>query len=75
MPLIWPGGWWRLSDIIEYEIVSTKSILRTSALYHEDILKAIIEKKRGKAIHLLEEHLLAVKNRLQIFIDQEKANG
>ena len=43
--------------------------------YHEDILKAIIEKNRGKAIHLLEEHLLEVRNRLQIFIDQEKVNS
>ena len=42
--------------------------------YHEDILKAIIEKDRDKAIHLLEEHLVEVRNRLQIFIDQEKVN-
>ena len=39
MLLPWDGGWWRLGDIVEYEIVSTMSILKTAALYKEDILK------------------------------------
>ncbi|HID39442.1 MAG TPA: hypothetical protein EYP36_07995 [Calditrichaeota bacterium] len=38
MPDPWPGGWWRLGDIVQYEIESTKSILKTSALYHDEIL-------------------------------------
>ena len=39
MPLPWKGGWWRLGDIVEYEVVSMRSILKTAALYHDKILK------------------------------------
>jgi len=39
MPLPWPGGWWRLTDIIEYEVVSTMSIIKTASLYRQDILE------------------------------------
>lgn len=35
----WPGGWWRLGDIVDYEISSTKSFIRTSFLHNKDILK------------------------------------
>lgn len=53
MPLPWPGGWWKLSDIVQYEIVSTKSVLQTSAIHRIDILKfrndlCKAEVKRGK---------------------------
>jgi hypothetical protein len=34
----WPGGWWKLSDIVQYEIVSTFSLLKTSSLNREEIL-------------------------------------
>jgi len=39
MPDPWPGGWWRLSDIVKYEIVSTNSILKTAAANREEILE------------------------------------
>ncbi len=34
----WEGGWWRLGDIVQYEISSTSSIIKTASLYREDIL-------------------------------------
>ncbi len=39
MPLPWPGGWWRLSDIVQYEVVSTMSMIRTAARHRQDILQ------------------------------------
>ena len=39
MPEPWPGGWWRLSDLIAYEKTSTYSIIKTAAEHKEDILK------------------------------------
>ncbi|HLP59993.1 MAG TPA: M14 metallopeptidase family protein [Candidatus Deferrimicrobium sp.] len=38
MPLPWPGGWWRLGDLVQYEITSTMSILETASHYRKDIL-------------------------------------
>ncbi|MBW1802800.1 MAG: FadR family transcriptional regulator, partial [Deltaproteobacteria bacterium] len=40
--------------------------------YHEEILKAIVEKNHGKAMDLLEEHFLDVKNRLLSLKKREK---
>lgn len=39
MPDPWPGGWWRLSDIVEYEKVNSISYLRTSAIHRKEILE------------------------------------
>ncbi|MCK4880385.1 MAG: hypothetical protein KAS82_06990, partial [Bacteroidales bacterium] len=38
MLLPWEGGWWRLGDIVQYELSSTTSIIKTASLYREDIL-------------------------------------
>jgi hypothetical protein len=38
MPAPWPGGWWRLGDIVQYEIESTASILNTASLFKDRIL-------------------------------------
>ncbi len=34
----WPGGWWRLRDIVDYELVLSKSLLKTAWLHKEDFL-------------------------------------
>ncbi len=39
MPLPWPGGWWRLGDIVEYEVESTTSMLKTASLHRREILQ------------------------------------
>ena len=39
MPLPWPGGEWKLSDIIQYEISSTLSIMKTAYTFKEEILR------------------------------------
>lgn len=56
MLLPWEGGWWRLGDIVEYEIVSTMSILKTASLHREailefrnDICRDMVELGRSKA--------------------------
>jgi hypothetical protein len=34
----WPGGWWRLRDLVDYELALSKSALRTAALHKEEFL-------------------------------------
>ncbi|TDI14098.1 MAG: hypothetical protein E2P04_01545, partial [Acidobacteria bacterium] len=35
----WPGGWWHLRDIVDYQIISNGSLLETAARYREDLLR------------------------------------
>ncbi len=37
-PSPWPGGWWRLRDIIDYELIATRSLLESSSRYREELL-------------------------------------
>ena len=39
MPEPWPGGWWRLGDIVDYEKASTWSIIKTASAHKEEILR------------------------------------
>jgi hypothetical protein len=34
----WMGGWWRLRDLVEYELVLSKSLVKTAYLHKEDLL-------------------------------------
>jgi hypothetical protein len=38
MPAPWPGGWWRLADIVAYELSSSRSLLRTAAEHKDELL-------------------------------------
>lgn len=31
----WPGGWWRLRDIVEYELIIAQSLFTLAARYHD----------------------------------------
>ena len=38
-PSPWTGGWWRLRDIVEYELVATWAFTETLAQYREEFLE------------------------------------
>ena len=37
-PNPWPGGWWRLRDIVDYELELSFSLIKTASLHKEDFL-------------------------------------
>jgi len=37
-PTPWEGGWWRLRDIIDYEMIATWALVETSAEYRHEFL-------------------------------------
>lgn len=37
-PAPWRGGWWRLRDIVDYELDLTYSLLKVAALFKEELL-------------------------------------
>ncbi|HVP14371.1 MAG TPA: M14 metallopeptidase family protein, partial [Terriglobales bacterium] len=45
-PHPWPGGWWRLRDIVDYELIASNSLLETCSRYRADILRACLDMAR-----------------------------
>ncbi|MFB0566025.1 MAG: M14 metallopeptidase family protein [Candidatus Aminicenantaceae bacterium] len=37
-PEPWPGGWWRLGDLVNYELVLSLSLIKAASLHKEDFL-------------------------------------
>ncbi|UCD00284.1 MAG: hypothetical protein JSW66_10455 [Phycisphaerales bacterium] len=48
-PEPWPGGWWRLRDIVEYEKIACMSLFTLAARYH-DLVKSNTVKQARDAI-------------------------
>lgn len=51
-PNPWPGGWWRVRDMIEQQLVASKAVLHLAAQYRETVLrnaaqKALRQTQRG----------------------------
>jgi len=44
----WKGGWWRLRDIMDYEMTLTLSILRTASEHREDFLRGMAGMAAGQ---------------------------
>ncbi len=40
-PNPWPGGAWRLRDIIDYELIVSDAALETMSKYHQDLLRGV----------------------------------
>ncbi|MBN2775423.1 MAG: hypothetical protein JXR31_14305, partial [Prolixibacteraceae bacterium] len=55
MPKPWEGGWWRLGDIVKFELSSTRSLIKTGSIHRKDILihrnkVAVEEVNKGKTM-------------------------
>jgi hypothetical protein len=46
-PNPWPGGWWRLRDIMDYERIASDAILESCADHREDILLDMAARARA----------------------------
>jgi hypothetical protein len=44
MPRLWPGGWWRLRDVVQQQIIASLSVLELGARYRERLLNNMVLK-------------------------------
>jgi len=45
-PLLWPGGRWRIGDVVEYQVEASRSLLETVAARRRDWLQRFLEVNR-----------------------------
>ena len=46
-PNPWPGGWWRLRDIMDYERIVSDALLETAAAHRRDFLRDMLVRARA----------------------------
>jgi hypothetical protein len=46
-PNPWPGGWWRLRDIMDYERIASDALLEACADHREDFLRDMLARSRA----------------------------
>jgi hypothetical protein len=46
-PNPWPGGWWRLRDIMDYERIASDALLESCAVYRRDFLRNAMARARA----------------------------
>ena len=46
-PNPWPGGWWRLRDIMDYERIVSDALLEACAIYRRDFLRDALTRARA----------------------------
>jgi hypothetical protein len=46
-PRPWPGGWWRLRDIMDYERILSDALLETCSAHREDLLRDVAARARA----------------------------
>lgn len=42
-PNPWPGGWWRMADIIDYQMISTRSMIDLAARQRRWLIRSFVE--------------------------------
>ncbi len=45
-PNPWPGGWWRLRDIVEYELIAAEALVQLAASKRADFVRGFVELAR-----------------------------
>lgn len=46
-PNPWPGGWWRMRDIMDYELIASNALVELASRYREDLLRNLVTRARA----------------------------
>jgi len=46
-PNPWPGGWWRLRDVMDYERIASDALLESCSDHREDLLRDMVARARS----------------------------